>query len=69
MARQVVLLFDTRKDATQAARLHASTCKVVSSHGPHVKAAAGLESSDAMQQEIAELESNGWPVKRCKCLS
>lgn len=59
-----VLLFNTRKGAKDAARLHAESCPMVSTRGRRVIAVYG----DELKHEVADLEDRGFTVTRCKCL-
>lgn len=57
------LLFNTCADPSRAARLHLSTCSMVST----AKVVAEI-SADELQADIADLNERGFPVKACKCL-
>jgi hypothetical protein len=61
----IVLLFDNRASAARAARLHVASCPMtrVAKRGSGV----GLD-PNVSEEDIADLNERGFPVKRCKCI-
>lgn len=62
--KTLVLLFNTAAPVARAAQLHAEDCSMVrSANGKRVKLIKGSDVDD----DVADLEERGFPVKQCKC--
>lgn len=61
----MVLLFHTATDPSRAARLHDSKCLMVNT----AKRRRGIVKfiMGDLDDDIADLNGRGYPVKRCKC--
>ncbi len=62
----VVLLFSNVARADLAARLHAPSCSMVNTSKGRRGCVTRID--DPTEEDIADLNERGWPVKRCKCL-
>ena len=60
-----VLTLDNAAHANNRARLHADGCAMLRAFNGRRGFMAIREN---VAEEVAELEANGYPVKRCKCL-
>ncbi len=63
---KVVLLFSNVARADLAARLHAPSCSMVQTSKGRRGRLTRID--DPTEEDIADLNDRGWPVKRCKCL-
>lgn len=66
IAVRTVLLFSNVARPDLAARLHAAECPMVNTSKGHRGAVNRID--DPTDDDIADLNERGWPVKRCKCL-
>ena len=66
-APKLVLLFNSSAQPVNAARLHAATCPMVNTGKPNGKAGKVVRIDAPSATDIADINEQGYPVKRCKC--
>lgn len=76
--KKLVLLFSTRADPANAARLHSASCTMVNTIGSRARLVAGnlliggpvrgtIGTEEELAEDVADLNEREYPVKKCRC--